>query len=316
MGDQVTDREQPEERVGDAPLPREDTELKSQGASRADFKVGGAARERQDYGLEADVWKREKVFELSDVWVRYADVPAVRDITMGIHKNSITALIGPSGCGKSTLLRTLNRMNDLVPTASVEGEILYHGENLYADNVDPVRVRQLIGMVFQKPNPFPKSIYENIAFGPRVLKMGGDMDERVETALKGAALWDEVKDRLEENALGMSGGQQQRLCIARALATDPDVILMDEPCSALDPISTGKVEDLMLELREKYSIVIVTHNMQQAARVSDATAFLIVELNEDGKQRTGRVIEYDVTNKVFTNPSDQRTEDYVSGKVG
>ncbi len=312
MGDQVTERDQqsgPNERI-------DDPALQSGGAQRADFKVGGAARERQDYGLEADVWKRGKVFELKDVWVRYADVPAVRNIDMAIHENSITALIGPSGCGKSTLLRTLNRMNDLIATASVDGEILYHGENLYGENVDPVRVRQLIGMVFQKPNPFPKSIYENVAFGPKVLKMGGEMDERVETALRGAALWEEVKDRLDENALGMSGGQQQRLCIARAMATDPEVILMDEPCSALDPISTGKVEDLMLELRENYSIVIVTHNMQQAARVSDATAFLIVELDESEKHRTGRVVEYDITDKIFTNPSDSRTEDYVSGKVG
>ncbi len=284
--------------------------------SSVEFKVGGAARQRQDFGANPDIWMRDKVFELNDVWVSYADVPAVREISLGIHENSITALIGPSGCGKSTLLRTLNRMNDLVSSASVEGEILYHGENLYDEAVDPVRVRQLIGMVFQKPNPFPKSIYENVAFGPKVLKMKGDMDEIVERALRGAALWDEVKDRLDENALGMSGGQQQRLCIARTMATEPDVILMDEPCSALDPISTGKVEDLMLELRENYSIVIVTHNMQQAARVSDATAFLIVELDDSEKHRTGRVIEYDVTEKIFTNPADQRTEDYVSGKVG
>ncbi len=312
MGDQVTERDQ-ESQPGERST---DPELQSAGAGRADFKVGGAALAKRDYGLEADVWKREKVFELSDVWVRYAGVPAVRNIDMSIHKNSITALIGPSGCGKSTLLRTLNRMNDLVAIASVEGEVLYHGEDLYGENVDPVRVRQLIGMVFQKPNPFPKSIYENVAFGPKVLKMDVDMDEKVETALRDAALWDEVKDRLDESALGMSGGQQQRLCIARAMATDPDVILMDEPCSALDPISTGKVEDLMLELRENYSIVIVTHNMQQAARVSDATAFLIVELDDQEKHRTGRVIEYDITDKIFTNPSDSRTEDYVSGKVG
>ncbi|HSI80235.1 MAG TPA: phosphate ABC transporter ATP-binding protein PstB [Solirubrobacterales bacterium] len=295
---------------------RTEDELLSKGADRATLDVAGAARAREGFGAQAHVWQREKVFELSDVWVKYAGVPAVRSVTMNIHKHSITALIGPSGCGKSTLLRTLNRMNDLIPTARVEGQILYHGEDLYAPKVDPVRVRQLIGMVFQKPNPFPKSIYENVAFGPKVLGMSDDLDGRVQRALEGAALWDEVKDRLDSSALGMSGGQQQRLCIARALATDPDVILMDEPCSALDPISTGKIEDLMLELREDYSIVIVTHNMQQAARVSDATAFLIVEMHDEGKHRTGKVVEYDDTEKVFTNPSDQRTEDYVTGKVG
>ncbi len=207
-------------------------------------------------------------------------------------------------------------MNDLIPSASVDGKLLYHGQDLYGADVDPVEVRKRIGMVFQKPNPFPKSIYDNIAFGPRILGMKGDMDEIVQKALEGAALWDEVKDRLDTNAFGMSGGQQQRLCIARCLAVNPDVILMDEPCSALDPISTGKIEDLMLELREDYSIVIVTHNMQQAARVSDLTAFLIVELDATEKHRTGRLVEYDETEKIFTNPSDQRTEDYVTGKVG
>jgi phosphate transport system ATP-binding protein len=207
-------------------------------------------------------------------------------------------------------------LNDLVPSARVEGEVLLHGRNLYAPDVDAVEVRRHVGMVFQKPNPFPKSIYDNIAFGPRILGMKGDMDEIVEKALRGAALWDEVKDRLEDNAFGMSGGQQQRLCIARCMAVEPDVILMDEPCSALDPISTGKIEDLMLELKKQYSIVIVTHNMQQAARVSDMTAFLIVELDSSEKNRWGRVIEYDQTEKIFTNPTDKRTEDYVSGKVG
>ncbi len=256
------------------------------------------------------------VFELRDVGVAYSGVPAVREITLDIYEQRITALIGPSGCGKSTLIRCLNRMNDLVLGATVTGEVLFHGEDLYGADVDAVEVRKLVGMVFQKPNPFPKSIYDNIAFGPRVLGMKGDMDQIVETALKRAALWDEVKDRLKTNAYGMSGGQQQRLCIARALATDPAVILMDEPCSALDPISTGRIEDLMLELKEQYSIVIVTHNMQQAARISDMTAFLIVELDEGEKHRTGRVIEYDDTKKIFTNPADQRTEDYVSGKVG
>jgi phosphate transport system ATP-binding protein len=259
---------------------------------------------------------RDPIFTLKDVSVRYADSLAVADVGLDIFKHHITAMIGPSGCGKSTLIRCLNRMNDLIPAASVEGEIIYHGQNLYDPQIDPVEVRKRIGMVFQKPNPFPKSIYDNIAFGPRILGMKGDMDEIVETALRGAALWDEVKDRLDDNAFGMSGGQQQRLCIARCMAVEPDVILMDEPCSALDPISTGKIEDLMLELKEKYSIVIVTHNMQQAARVSDMTAFLIVELDSTEKNRWGRVIEYDDTEKIFTNPSDKRTEDYVSGKVG
>jgi len=259
---------------------------------------------------------RESVFALEDVTVKYGGVPAVRDVGLKINSKEICALIGPSGCGKSTLLRCLNRMNDLIPSASVEGRVLYHGEDLYGDKVDPVQVRKLIGMVFQKPNPFPKSIYDNIAFGPRVLGMDGDMDQIVEKALRRGALWDEVKDRLDQNAFGMSGGQQQRLCIARCLAIEPDVILMDEPCSALDPISTGKIEDLMVELRESYSIVIVTHNMQQAARVSDMTAFFTVELDADEKHRTGRVVEYDDTEKVFTNPSDERTEAYVTGKVG
>ena len=259
---------------------------------------------------------REKVFEIEDLSVHYGENPAVKNISMDIFQGNITALIGPSGCGKSTLIRCLNRMNDLVPSARVEGQLLYHGEDLYGSKVDPVQVRKLIGMVFQKPNPFPKSIYDNIAFGPRIIGMDGDMDEIVEKALRRAAIWDEVKDRLQDNAFGMSGGQQQRLCIARCIAVEPDVILMDEPCSALDPISTGKIEDLMMELKKNYSIVIVTHNMQQAARVSDRTAFLIVELTADEKSRWGEIVEYDVTEKIFTNPGDQRTEDYVTGKVG
>ena len=270
----------------------------------------------QGVGTPARDPNRPSVFGIEDVTVRYAGVPAVREINFKIHENEITALIGPSGCGKSTLLRCLNRMNDLVATATVEGKVLYHDQDLYGKDVDPVQVRKLIGMVFQKPNPFPKSVYDNIAYGPRVQGMKGDMDQIVERALRRAALWDEVKDRLKENAYSMSGGQQQRLCIARALATDPDVILMDEPCSALDPISTGKIEDLMLELRENFAIVIVTHNMQQAARVSDMTAFFTVQQDEDGMQRTGRVVEYDETEKIFTNPSDERTEAYVTGKVG
>ena len=258
----------------------------------------------------------EPIFDVRDVAVFYGEHRAVTDITLKLAKNQITALIGPSGCGKSTFIRCLNRMNDLIPSARVEGEVIYHDHDLYDTKIDPVQVRKRIGMVFQKPNPFPKSIYDNIAFGPRVMGMKGDMDEIVENALKRAALWDDVKDRMKTNAFGMSGGQQQRLCIARALATSPDVLLMDEPCSALDPISTGRIEDLMLELKKNYSIVIVTHNMQQAARVSDMTAFFTVELDAGEKHRTGRVVEYAATDKIFTNPDDKRTEDYVTGKVG
>jgi len=258
----------------------------------------------------------ETIFDVRDVHVFYGEHRAVRDVSLPLYKHHITALIGPSGCGKSTFIRCLNRMNDLIPSAKVDGAIVYHGQDLYAKDVDPVQVRKRIGMVFQKPNPFPKSIYDNIAFGPKVVGMRGDMDEIVERALRRAALWDEVKDRLKTNAFGMSGGQQQRLCIARALATEPDVLLMDEPCSALDPISTGRIEDLMLELKQEYSIVIVTHNMQQAARVSDHTAFFTVELDKEAKHRTGSVVEYAPTQKLFTNPDDKRTEDYVTGKFG
>jgi phosphate transport system ATP-binding protein len=282
-----------------------------------------AAAERAAIAVRPDEFQhrdggasREKVFELNGVDVLYSGVQAVQGITMDIRRKDVTALIGPSGCGKSTLLRCLNRMNDLIPDAEVRGELLYHGEDLYGPKVDPVQVRKLIGMVFQKPNPFPKSIYDNVAFGPRVLGNTDDLDSKVEHALRRAALWDEVKDRLDDNAFGMSGGQQQRLCIARCIAVEPDTILMDEPCSALDPISTGKIEDLMIELKEEFSIVIVTHNMQQAARVSDHTAFLMVELDADEENRWGRLVEYDETEKIFTNPTDKRTEDYVSGKVG
>jgi phosphate transport system ATP-binding protein len=262
------------------------------------------------------VRERSVIFDVDDINVYYGEHKAIRNVTLDLHVNEITALIGPSGCGKSTFIRCLNRMNDLIPTARVEGSIVYHGEDLYASNIDPVQVRKRIGMVFQKPNPFPKSIYDNIAFGPRVMGMKGDMDEIVERALRRGALWDEVKDRLKTNAFGMSGGQQQRLCIARALAIEPDVLLMDEPCSALDPISTGRIEDLMIELKQDYSIVIVTHNMQQAARVSDMTAFFTVELHDEGRYRTGAVVEYGETDKIFTNPDDKRTEDYVTGKFG
>ena len=257
---------------------------------------------------------KEAVFSLRGVGVAYGGSPAVEDVSFDVPRNEITAFIGPSGCGKSTLIRCLNRMNDLIPSAEVKGEVLYHGQDLYAERVDPVQVRKRIGMVFQKPNPFPKSIYDNVAFGPRVLGMDGDMDELVESALVRAALWDEVKDRLKSNAFGMSGGQQQRLCIARALATEPDVILMDEPASALDPISTAAIEDLMLDLVERYSIVIVTHNMQQAARVSNRTAFFNVDIDEG--RRVGRLVEYADTEKIFTNPDDERTRQYVTGKFG
>ncbi len=257
----------------------------------------------------------EPIFEVVGVGVTYDDNPAVRNITLDIGRNRITALIGPSGCGKSTLIRCFNRMNDLIPGATVEGSILYHGQDLYDPQVDPVEVRKLIGMVFQKPNPFPKSIFDNIAFGPRVIGREGNMDGIVEQALRHAALWDEVKDRLKDNAYRLSGGQQQRLCIARCLAVEPDVILMDEPCSALDPIATAKIEDLMLELKNDYSIVIVTHNMQQAARVSDMTAVLMPEVRE-GDQTIGHIVEYAETNKIFTNPDSRRTEEYVTGRVG
>jgi len=259
--------------------------------------------------------KRDVVFTVEDLKVFYGRALALKGVSLDVYKNFVTAFIGPSGCGKSTFIRCFDRMNDLILAARIEGKVLFHGQDLYADAVDPVEVRRLIGMVFQKPNPFPKSIYDNIAFGPRVLGMKEGLAERVERSLSQAALWDEVKDRLKDNAYGLSGGQQQRLCIARCLAVDPEVILMDEPCSALDPISTSRIEDLMHELKRDYTIVIVTHNMQQAARVADMTAYFGVELDEKG-ERTGILIEYDETTKIFTNPSDKRTEDYVTGRFG
>jgi phosphate transport system ATP-binding protein len=258
---------------------------------------------------------RETVFETRDVSVLYSGKRAVKGVTLDIAKNEVTALIGPSGCGKTTFLRCLNRMNDLIPGAKVEGEVLYHGQDMYDRNVDVIDVRRRIGMVFQKPNPFPKSIYDNVAFGLRVNGLKDDIPGRVEAALRRAALWDEVKDKLKQDGMALSGGQQQRLCIARAIAIHPEVILMDEPCSALDPISTLKIEELMRELVSEYTIVIVTHNMQQAARVSDRTAFFSVEVNPDGG-RTGIQVEYDRTEKIFTAPSDKRTEDYVTGRFG
>ena len=259
--------------------------------------------------------RREVVFDVEELAVKYSGTTALEGVSLQIYKNFVTAFIGPSGCGKSTFIRCFNRMNDLILGAKVEGTVRYHEADLYGDDVDPVEVRKQIGMVFQKPNPFPKSIYDNVAFGPRVLGMPGSLDQRVEESLKRAALWDEVKDRLKESALGLSGGQQQRLCIARALATEPDVILMDEPASALDPISTTRIEDLMHELKREYTIVIVTHNMQQAARVADMTAFFSVDVNDGGK-RNGILVEYDETSKIFTTPADRRTEDYVTGRFG
>jgi phosphate transport system ATP-binding protein len=258
---------------------------------------------------------REVVFDVDDLGVSYSGNKALQEVSLEIYKNFVTAFIGPSGCGKSTFIRCFNRMNDLIPTAGVEGTILYHGEDLYGPDVDPVEVRKRIGMVFQKPNPFPKSIYDNVAFGPRVLGMTDSLDDRVEKALQQAALWDEVKDRLKAGALSLSGGQQQRLCIARCLAVEPEVILMDEPASALDPIATTRIEDLMHELKREYTIVVVTHNMQQAARVADMTAFFSVTRGGEG-QRTGILVEYDATSKIFTQPSDKRTEDYVTGRFG
>jgi phosphate transport system ATP-binding protein len=256
------------------------------------------------------------IMELNDVSVFYGDYEAVRGATLPIGQNQITAMIGPSGCGKSTILRSLNRMNDLIPGARVAGRITYHGQDLYAKEVDPIEVRRRIGMVFQKPNPFPKSIFDNVAYGPRVNAMKVDsMDDLVEQALRAAALWDEVKDKLKSSALALSGGQQQRLCIARTIAVKPEVILMDEPCSALDPIATTKIEDLMYELAFDYTIVIVTHNMQQAARVSHRTAFFTADVDDKGV-RHGRLVEFDETPKIFTNPREKRTEDYITGRFG
>ena len=258
---------------------------------------------------------REIVFDVDDVAVSYSGTTAVEGISLEIGARQITAFIGPSGCGKSTFLRCLNRMNDLVLGAEVHGSIRYHNVDLYGSSVDPVAVRRRIGMVFQKPNPFPKSIYDNIAFGPRVNGMRSGLDDIVEHALRRSALWDEVKDKLKESAFALSGGQQQRLCIARCLAVEPDVILMDEPCASLDPIATGRIEDLMAELKQDFTIVIVTHNMQQAARASDMTAFLTTDVGEEGK-RIGRLVEYDRTTTIFTAPSDPRTEGYITGRFG
>ncbi len=258
------------------------------------------------------------VFELDDVSVFYGDFRAVRSVNLPVAEHEITAFIGPSGCGKTTVLRCLNRMNDFIDIARVEGTIRYHGVDMYAPGVNATEVRRRVGMVFQKPNPFPKSIYDNVAYGPRLMgtKKRSELDAIVEESLRGAALWDEVKDRLKESGLGLSGGQQQRLCIARAVAVEPDVILMDEPCSALDPIATARIEDLMKEIKSRYTIVIVTHNMQQAARVSDRTAFFTTEVNDESDRRTGLLVEFNETSKMFSNPDDERTEQYVTGRFG
>ncbi len=271
-----------------------------------------------DVADEQEVPEQPVVFNVQGLSVYYGSYRAVRDVDMEVRQHEITSFIGPSGCGKSTVLRCFNRMNDLVETARVEGSLNYRGVNLYDDKVNAVEVRRRIGMVFQKPNPFPKSIYDNIAYGPRVggIKKKSDLDDIVERSLRQAALWDEVKDRLKSSAMGMSGGQQQRLCIARAIAVDPEVILMDEPCSALDPIATARIEDLMREIKTEYTIVIVTHNMQQAARVSDATAFFSTEVNPESDIRTGVLVEFDRTDKIFSVPADSRTENYITGRFG
>ena len=256
----------------------------------------------------------ESVFDIENLSATYGDNVAVRSVDLTIQKNVITAVIGPSGCGKSTFIRCLNRMNDTVPTFKLDGRVLYHGVDIYGDGVEPVEVRRRIGMVFQKPNPFPKTIYDNVAWAPRILGLRSGLEERVEKALRGAALWDEVKDRLKKSALSLSGGQQQRLCIARAIAIEPEVLLLDEPASALDPIATQKIEELMRELKRDYTIVIVTHNMQQAARVADRTAFF--SLDTSGPERVGTLVEYDTTDVIFTRPADSRTRDYVTGRFG
>jgi phosphate transport system ATP-binding protein len=283
----------------------------------AKLQVSQTAKQAEAYAAtEAD-----KVFDAQNVSIYYGSFRAVTDVSLSIYQNQITAFIGPSGCGKTTVLRTLNRMNDLIPTARVEGDVRYRGASLYAKGVSPTAVRRRIGMVFQKPNPFPKSIYENVAYGPRINGIRGKsrLDEIVERSLRQAALWDEVKDRLNKSGLGLSGGQAQRLCIARTLAVEPDVVLMDEPCSALDPIATGRIEDLMQEIKSRYTIVIVTHNMQQATRVSDRTAFFSVLRNEKpghSDTRTGVLVEYGATQQIFEDPHDERTQAYVTGRMG
>jgi phosphate transport system ATP-binding protein len=278
----------------------------------------GAPRIHVEAPRPAPTVEAPVVFDAAGIEVYYGSFRAVRDVSMKIHKNQITAFIGPSGCGKTTVLRSFNRMHDVIPGARVAGTLRYHGIDLYGADVSATEVRRRIGMVFQKPNPFPKSIYDNIAFGPRVngITNKAQLDEIVEKSLRAAALWDEVKDRLRNSALGMSGGQQQRLCIARTIAVEPEVVLMDEPCSALDPIATARIEELMRRLKDRFTIVIVTHNMQQAARVSDRTAFFTVEMDARTDQRCGVLVEYDATAKLFANPGDERTENYITGRFG
>jgi phosphate transport system ATP-binding protein len=283
-------------------------------------KVGSVLRMNLAEGQSSSSanFANEMIMESVGLQVHYGDFLAVRDVNLTIHKSEITALIGPSGCGKSTIIRCFNRMNDLIPSAKVGGNVFYKGIDLYGPEANSGEVRRRIGMVFQKPNPFPKSIYENVAFGPKVngKPSKAETDEIVERSLKRAALWEEVKDRLKQSAFSLSGGQQQRLCIARALAVNPDVLLMDEPCSALDPIATARIEDLMAEIKTEYPIIIVTHNMQQAARVSDRTAFFNTEIGANATRPTGVLVEYDTTRKIFSNPSDTRTEQYISGRMG
>ena len=295
----------------------EQTETAAQPASQISV-TAGLRTDAAPAGSTQETPKKT-VFSVQDVTISYGDFPAIREVNMDIYENEITAFIGPSGCGKSTLLRAFNRTNDLIPSSHMKGVIDYHGHNLYGSDVDAVEVRRRIGMVFQKPNPFPKSIYDNVAYGPRALGMKVNMDDVVEESLRGAAIWDEVKDKLKESGYSLSGGQQQRLCIARAIAVKPEVILMDEPCSALDPVATHRIEDLMAELKETFTIVIVTHNMQQAARASDRTAFFTTEVVEDTKghdHRSGRLVEYGPTGDLFSNPEDSRTQDYVTGRFG
>jgi phosphate transport system ATP-binding protein len=297
------------------PMTTEDADAASHGPARTGVRPDSTPSPGDRANQLPD--KPIGVISCEEVDIFYSRFRAVTGVSLDFGRNEITALIGPSGCGKSTVLRALNRMNDLIPGARVTGQITYHGQDIYGSDVDPIEVRRRIGMVFQKPNPFPKSIYANIAYGPKVVGMKVDsMDDVVEEALTRAALWDEVKDKLKESAYGLSGGQQQRLCIARTIAVNPEVILMDEPCSALDPIATSRIEDLMDELRQEYTIIIVTHNMQQAARVADRTAFFTAKASEETGDRTGELVEYDVTAKMFGNPADSRTEAYISGRFG
>jgi phosphate transport system ATP-binding protein len=300
----------PRVRIHTAPLSPEAALVHGNG-HRAETRIPGIAGETVD---SARIVGREAIFDVRDLSVSYGNSDAIVDVTLQIHRNLITAIIGPSGCGKTTFLRSLNRMNDSIPGFKIDGQILYHGHDIYASGVDRVEVRRRIGMVFQKPNPFPKSIYDNVAWAPRNLKMKSGLDERVERALRGAALWDEVKDRLKQSALGLSGGQQQRLCIARAIAIEPDVLLLDEPASALDPVATTSIEELMQTLKKRYTIVIVTHNMQQAARVADRTAFFSLDTSRE--KRAGVLVEYGDTDVMFTRPADRRTSDYVTGRFG